>query len=251
MGARAAVALGIAAYLAFLAATVPAAVVAPRLAGATAGRLEIVSATGTLWRGEARARLALPGAAPVSVERIAWRFLPWRLAAGEAAAAIEASTPGASARLEAARGFSGWTIRDLEAGADARMIAALVPLAAAWQPGGSLALAAGRVDGDGRALTGEARLEWKDATTSLSEVRPLGSYAATLRASGGPAAVELATVAGPLRLAGRGTLDPAGRFALSGEARAEGPRAADLQPLLALLGPRRADGAHALEWRAP
>ncbi len=251
MGPRAAVALGIAAYLVFLAATVPAAFVAPRIAAATGQPVEIDGAAGTLWKGEARARVAPPNAAPIAVERIEWRFLPLRLAAGEIAVALRVTAAGLTAGLEAARGFSGYRLRDLKGEGEAKALGLLSPIVATWQPGGTLAFAAERLDWDGKALSGEARLEWRSVTTALSEVRPLGSYRATLRATGGPATVELATLDGALRLAGRGTLDPGGRVAFSGEARAEAARAADLAALLALLGPRRPDGAHAIEWRSP
>jgi hypothetical protein len=57
--------------------------------------------------------------------------------------------------------------------------------------------------------------------------------------------VTLATIDGVLRLAAEGTWS-AGHLALNGDARATGPDAAALEPVLDLLGPRRADGAHAL-----
>jgi hypothetical protein len=37
----------------------------------------------------------------------------------------------------------------------------------------------------------------------------------------------------------------------AGEARGEGAAAAALAPLLKLMGAPRADGAHAIDWRAP
>jgi hypothetical protein len=60
--------------------------------------------------------------------------------------------------------------------------------------------------------------------------------------------VNLATLEGPLRLTGEGTLTPQGRLAFAGEARGEGAAAQSLEPLLDLMGPRRADGARALRW---
>jgi len=54
-----------------------------------------------------------------------------------------------------------------------------------------------------------------------------------------------------LRLSGKGTISPPGRLAFSGEARADAQAAKELEPLLLLLGPARADGARALEWRGP
>ena len=61
--------------------------------------------------------------------------------------------------------------------------------------------------------------------------------------------LALSTAKGPLRLAGNGTLAVAGRLAFSGEARGEPGRERELEEVLALLGRRRADGAHAIEIR--
>jgi general secretion pathway protein N len=97
-------------------------------------------------------------------------------------------------------------------------------------------------------MRGEARAEWKDATLALSPVRPLGTYRAELRGAGGPAKLTVTTVDGALRISGDGTLTAPSRFAFSGEARGNGPQAQALEPLLDLLGPRRADGARALRW---
>ena len=61
--------------------------------------------------------------------------------------------------------------------------------------------------------------------------------------------VTLATTRGPLSLAGNGTLPLPGRFTFAGEARAEPGRERELEQLLDLLGPRRADGARTLAVR--
>jgi general secretion pathway protein N len=102
---------------------------------------------------------------------------------------------------------------------------------------------------DGRTVRGNARAEWRDAGLALTDVRPLGSYRIEARGAGGPLEFSVATLQGPLSIAGRGTFAPPAALAFSGEARAEGPNAAALEPLLNLLGPRRADGARSLEWR--
>ena len=51
-------ALGLAAYAVFLLATVPASVIAARVLDATQGVVMLTAATGTLWHGDAKARIA-------------------------------------------------------------------------------------------------------------------------------------------------------------------------------------------------
>jgi hypothetical protein len=237
-------ALGIAAYLVFLAATVPASFVAARIAGPN---LEVTGARGTLWKGSARALLRTPQG-PIPLERVDWRFRPLRLAAGRLAFDVEAATKGIEARARLERGLSATELRDLEARGEATLLSLFAPLAATWQPQGAITVTAPSLAWDGAELRGEGRAEWRGAALALSQVRPLGSYRAEFKGAGGPAKVILTTIEGPLRLAGDGTLTSQGRFAFSGEARGEGMAAASLEPLLDLIGPRRADGSRALRW---
>lgn len=246
MRASTAAALGIAAYLVFLAATVPAAFIARHLDIAT---VQVTHARGTLWSGSAGVNAALPAGA-LAVDEISWRFLPARLLTGRVAFAVRVRSPG-EGTLEIARGFGGWEARGLAWRGDASALAALSPLVATWQPQGRLAIAAPHLAWNGREARGSARIEWRDAAVALADVHPLGSYRIDVNAAGGPAKIALATIDGVLEASGNGTLDAQGRFTFSGQARGTGPSAAALEPLLDLLGRQRPDGAHALDWRTP
>jgi hypothetical protein len=80
-------------------------------------------------------------------------------------------------------------------------------------------------------------------------VRPLGSWRTEATGEGPAFRLSVATAKGPLRLSGAGKLPLPGRLAFSGEARAEPGRERDLEAILDLIGPRRADGARAIEIR--
>ena len=240
--------LGTAAYGVFLVATLPAAFIAPQVARTTHGQVSLAKAAGTLWNGSARADVALPGTA-FTIDEVRWRFLPSRLLAGRISFAIEARVAKLEARLEAARGPLQWSVRDLRASGDAGALASLFPLASAWQPAGAIAIEAAHLAWDGRQASGTASAEWRDAALALSAARPLGSWRAQADAQGAAVKVTLATIRGPLRLAGNGTLQLPGRFTFAGEARAEPGRERELEQLLDLLGPRRADGARTLAVR--
>lgn len=241
-------ALGACAYAAFLLAGLPASVVAPRLQAATEGRIALERATGSLWNGTAALRLTLPSGT-FFADQVRWRFLPSRLLAGKAAADVEVKAGKFSATAELARTPGAWEATGLRGSGDASVLALLAPVAGTWQPAGPVEIEAERLRLEGQALSGRASAQWAEAAVALSPLRPLGTWRAQLEGDGGPARVQLATVKGPLRLAGTGTLGADGRLAFAGEARAEAGREADLAPLLALFGPRRADGAHAIELR--
>jgi general secretion pathway protein N len=244
MRARTIAVVGIAAYLVFAVATIPARFVTQRMA--VPGTLEFSEAQGTLWNGSARANLG----AALPIETLRWRLLPARLVSGRLAFAVDATGRAIEAHGQLERGLGDLEARDLRARADAAALAPVVPLAAAWRPEGALTATAPVVAWDGRGLRGSAQVEWRDAALAASDVRPLGSYRIDARAEGGPAKITLATLDGPLRLAGTGSFVPPASLAFSGEARAQGASASALEPLLNLLGPRRADGARALEWHS-
>ena len=246
MRASTAAALGIAAYLVFLAASVPAGFVARQIENPG---VQVSEARGTLWNGSARLEVALPAGA-LTVNELAWHFLPARLISGRVAFAVHVRSPG-DGELEIARGFGGWEARGLAWKGDAADLAALSPLVATWRPQGQLDITAPQLAWNGREARGSARLEWRDAAVALADVHPLGTYRLDVEAAGGPAKIALATLDGVLKASGTGTLDAQGHLAFQGEARGEGPSAGALEPLLDLLGRRRPDGAHALDWRAP
>ena len=245
---KALAALGVAAYLVFLVFTMPASFIAARARAAAPGKIEMNEARGSLWSGQARARIAAAGGHLI-FDRIEWRFLPARLMAGRIAFDVHAVGHGITGHGQLARAFTRWEVRDLAATGEVESLIPLAPLIATWRPEGTLAIAAPSVDWDDNDARGNLTAEWRDAAVSLSEVRPLGTYRLDARAEGGPAKLTLATVDGPLRISGQGTFTPPSQLALSGEARGDGPKARSLETLLDLMGPRRPDGARALEIR--
>ena len=247
MRARNIVLLGLAAYALFVVATLPARWAATRLQLPPGIALSAVS--GTVWKGSAQA--SATGDASGAGTRLQWHFLPARLVAGRLAFAVHASGPALEGEAEIARGPGELEARAVRARLDASRLAALVPLLAPWRPQGTVTLEAPALAWDGRNARGRASAEWRDAALALTDVRPLGSYRVEARADGGPLELAVTTLQGPLAVSGRGTFAPPAALAFSGEARAEGSGDAALEPLLNLLGPRRADGARTLQWGSP
>ena len=241
-------ALGLAAYSIFLLTKIPAAYVGAQMQSALPGRIEVTDAAGTLWHGKARVSFAA-SRNRVTLDAVDWDFVPSRLFTGEVAFDARARGPGLQGAAQVAHGFTGWRVRALKADGDAAGLAIVVPILAAWRPAGPVAISAPEVAIRGREVKGSVELVWRDASTALSAVRPLGSYSATWRADSDPGTIEVTSLKGPLRVTGKGTTSPSTGFRFSGEARAEGEAAKALEPLLDLIGPRRADGARALELR--
>jgi general secretion pathway protein N len=248
---RAIALVGAIGYAAFLVITVPASWLAARISAATDDAMRLEDPQGTLWRGSASATIE-SAAGTFALDRVAWRFAPAELAAGRIGFDLSAAARGLDARLRIGRGLSQWVVGHAAATLDASIAATVLPLLAAWHPEGRVSLAADALSwNDSGQANGTARITWDGAAVALSSVKPLGRYALDAAADRGPVSLALTTIEGPLRITGKGTFSPPSRLAFSGEARGDAAAAQALDPLLDLLGPRRADGARVIEVRIP
>jgi general secretion pathway protein N len=244
------VALGIAAYLLFLLATMPASFVVGSAQEAEPGRFEATDVVGTAWSGSARVVLRTAGGA-LTLDRVSWHWLPASLLTARLSYRLEAIGKDIHAGAVASRTVSRWALSGLTAKVPASVLAYWLPAIAAARPEGAVLLSAREIESDGVETRGHAEIEWQGASVGLSDVKPLGTYRAQIASEGKVANVTLTSAKGPLRLSGKGTISPPAHLAFSGEARADAEAAKALEPLLNLLGPARADGARALEWRTP
>lgn len=240
--------LGVAAYATFVVATVPARFVAAQIEERARDRIRIHDATGTAWQGAARAELAVPGGW-LPLDKLAWTLRPAELLRGRIALAVDAQAPGLAAQGTIARSAASWHAAG-QANGNAAVAAAVVPLLSTFRPEGRVALRTEGFDWNDREARGEVQADWSDAALALAQVRPLGAYRATLRAEGASGKLSVATLDGPLRVTGQGDIVFPSGITFNGEARAQGPGASALEPLLDLLGPRRSDGARTLTWRS-
>ncbi|HET7402103.1 MAG TPA: type II secretion system protein N [Usitatibacter sp.] len=239
--------LGVVAYAAFALATMPARFAAAQLEDRARNAVHIADASGTVWHGAARAQVDAGGASIV-LDNVAWRWLPAELASGKLAFAIDARAGDAQLNGTVARSLALWHASGT-LDAAAAFAATAYPLLGTFRPEGRITARSDGIAWNDREARGEAVAEWRAAAIALSDVRPLGSYRVKLQADGAAMKLDASTLEGPLRIVGQGTVTPPGAVTFNGEARAEGPNARALEPLLGMLGPKRADGAHTLQWR--
>ncbi|NGT17378.1 type II secretion system protein N [Achromobacter insolitus] len=199
----------------------------------------LADASGTLWRGSAWIALGPPGARRMLPQPLQWQ---WRWDA----LALEISHPWLQGPLRASPGWNGLSVPAQSLRAPASVLAALgapwntiAPqgtLEIRWQP---LRLGAALPAGP------LAELRWRNASTALAPVAPVGTY--LLRVQGGKSGATLALstesglldVTGQGSASGRGGLKFQGQATYAGSAR-EAERAA-LDGLLSALGRRSGD----------
>lgn len=234
-------------FVAFLAASLPAGVLAPALAP----HATLVNPRGTVWRGgaEALALKILP--VELRLPDFRWDMRLARLWRGELAVDARFGAAAEPSRAILVAGFSGRAAEDVRVTLPAGPVLQALPLADLWRPGGELRLQAKRLAFADGSISGDAELDWLDASVRLSPVTPLGSYRLLATGAGGGARFRVETARGPLLVAGAGDWSPkaGGRFA--GSARAEAGFQDRLALLLTLMGKRDPAGAYAIDLALP
>lgn len=229
----------------------PARWLAQALHSATAGQLQLVNPSGTVWRGQAdllltggegsRSESALP-------QGIRWQLSP-RLVSGAPAVGLLVSAPCCTPMPLSLLLLPRWGGAELRVAASSSQWPAdvLVGLGTPWNTlrvEGQLAL---QTEGltlrwdQGRAnLQGDLLVDAQDVASRLSTLRPLGSYRFELKAAadGHTANLNLSTLRGDLLLQGDGQW-VGGRLRFRGEAQAATGREEALTNLLNIMGRRQ------------
>ena len=202
----------------------------------THGKFRLLDARGTVWHGSAllgisdgRETTLVPGRIEWTVDALAPQRIAGRVSHPWLAAPLALSA--GNGAVEIARG-------------SARLPAGVLAGAGApfntLRPGGLLEVSWTDSRVRGAALTGEVQADWRDAQSALSTVVPLGTYRVRLKGTGGAPTIDLATLAGPLQMQGKGTMEGS-RIHFNGIATAEPAMQGALNGLLGLLGMRSGD----------
>jgi general secretion pathway protein N len=229
--------------------TLPAAWITPQFAKATHGHVNLVEPDGSLWRGSAVLMLA---AGP---DGSGATLLPGR---------IEWST----SFLSLFTGRVRMQMRQTDAMPDPIQVD--VTRRGALMTAGAIEVPASLLAGLGAPfntlnLQGDVRLSWTDwrsfgreafgqlavllneMSSSVSRVKPLGSYRVVIQAQGSAATIDLSTLKGPLLLNGHGSV-ATGSTSFQGTASATPDALDNLAGLLNLLGAPTGQGTVALNF---
>ncbi len=215
----------------------------------TGGRIALGEAQGSIWNGSAY--IGTPADAesvvtPLLPGRFSWHISPW-IALGRLKLTLQ-NSEALRRPLDITGNWRQWQLGPSEILLPAdRLIALGAPLNTirptgqiqlGWQ---SLQLMPDSRLVQGMRIEGRMHLEMQQMTSALSPVKPLGSYRLQLDWRGDQALLELATIAGPLLLSGKGVIANQ-HLRFSGEASAQKGQEERLAMLLNLLGQRRQAG---------
>ena len=199
----------------------------------TRSKVRLVDARGTVWHGTAFVGMSDGRATTLVPGRIEWRL------AGDLSAQISHPWLAAPLRISLRQSSIG-----LAAGS-ARVPAGVLASAGApfntVRPGGTLEVSWTQTELRGAGLTGDVQIDWRDATSALSPISPLGTY--RLRVSGrghSSSYLDLQTLRGPLQLQGSGKINGL-QVRFRGTAAADAGMQSALDGLLGVLGMRSGD----------
>lgn len=203
--------------------------------------LAVVDANGTVWSGNATIAVGTQGRRRTVAEPLRWRLS----LAGRPKLLVFHPWLGGSLALTPV--WMGVAVSAQTLQLPAAALATLDARIETISPGGELSLKwpATFIDRAGRpAGAGLLDIQWHNAASALTPIRPLGDYAIALKqgAQGG-ADLVLSTRKGPLMLSGTGVLDGKNGFQFDGKAQADPAASVDihaaLRDLLATLGPHQ------------
>jgi general secretion pathway protein N len=242
---------GLAFFLLFVISSAPAWLVGWALEKTINNQIVIKQPTGSLWSGKAAGlQASIPAAPPIKIDlnNVTWSLQALRLLQGELALRVTIDDKPLKFNGIAGFGFGATTLRDAKAEVSPQWLQEMIPALAFVKPDGKLLIATDDFKLQKNIPSGKAQLEWRGAAVSLSSVNPLGDYRADLDAKGDTADFNVTTLSGPLKVNGKGGWSAKLGPRFSGTAVAEPAQAANIDPLLRLMGKPAASGGYALEF---
>lgn len=240
------VALG--AYLLGLAGSAPATLIDGGLKRASAGRLRLAEASGTLWAGAGQLELRDASRRTGIARHVAWRARPanplrgWLLR-------YDVFLDHAAKPFPVALGLGQVELTQVVIRLPAAALSLAEPKLAPLELTGDLVLHLERLALARDALRGDAVLQWHGAGSALTRVAPLGNYEMRIDGDGPVVRAALRTLRGPLQLEGGGSWTSGRNPELEVIARVPPQEQPQLSPLLRLIAVDRGDGVFALQLR--
>ena len=244
--------------------TAPATLADWALGKATAQRIRIADATGSIWNGKGRLVIVdvdgerdrreraadNPGTKKTSANggellalagvpipgTISWKIDPWPLLLGRLEATARHDSMASPVTLNG-------NTQALQIGPGAMQLPSisLDRLGSPWsavKPVGSLGVSWQQLRVARNGFEGKLVADLRDASSALTTVRPLGAWRLEVDAKGPAADLRMVPLEGPLRLSGTGNWTARGGLRFQAEAEADESERLRLQSLLGLLGRR-------------
>ena len=218
----------------------PASLMGYALERASGGALSLAQTAGSLWQGSGVALLR---------QKARFQALGsyrWKLHLLSAALQVQAaeSAPMTVRYVPFAGRIS---IDNLRLTLPASIMEIAAPQLGPYQLQGTLDAHSEHLSLDAAGMNGQITVDWAQAASGLSGIRPLGDYRILLQGNGAGLDAQLSTRSGKLQLSGTGSFDKTNGMRIDGTAQAApGAAATELSELLHHLGPEVSPGVFTL-----
>jgi len=237
--------LGLAAYTLVLIAAAPATLIDARLEQASAGRLRLAEASGTLWSGTGQIEIRDANRHSGIAKSIAWRVRPAYLLLGKLR--YEVALDHATQHFPVTISLSRIEVADADINLPAEALGLGVAKLAPLGLSGDMLLHVARLAFRRGSVQGNATLQWRGAGSAYTRVSPLGDYELRLEGSGTAVQASLRTLQGPLQLDGQGSWASGRNPVFQGNARVPPQQLQQLAPLLRMIAIDRGEGRFELQ----
>ena len=234
------------AYVLFLVMLAPATLLDAGLRDATAGRLRLAQAHGTLWSGSGQLQVVNPTMTGSVGKDLSWTLQPRALWRGRLD--FEVAIDHATSRFPLHMSMRGVEVGKVDFSLPASALGVAEPRIAPLGPRGDLVVHIAKFAVVGDDVAVDAVMTWKDASSTLTSVAPLGTYELRVTGSGGLVNAVLRTTSGPLQLDGKGSARGNGPLVFAATAKVDAQHRAQLSPLLRLIAIDRGNGEFALQF---
>jgi len=231
---------GLGVYALVLIATAPATLIDAVMQQATAGKLRLAEAHGTIWSGAGLLDIRDSNRRDGIAKSVAWRVLPSYLVLGQLR--CEVALDQATRRFPVAISLHRVELSDADIALPAAALGLGEPKLAPLGLTGDVLLHIARLSIGRDTVQGNATLQWKAAGSTFAPVSPLGDYELRFDADGGAVRATLRTLQGPLQLEGQGSWTRGSNPTFRGAARVPPQYLQQLAPLLRMIAVERGAG---------
>lgn len=231
-------------YLLTLLITAPASLLDNGLQYATQGRLQLANASGTVWDGS-----ATPAMRTQDDRLFALPFLHWKIAVpslftGKVQVLLQWDDQPPASATEAIISFKQIELHHVQLQLPARVLDETSPMLKPAQFRGQLLIQSDHLVFSSRGMEGTAVADWRQASSALSSISPLGDYRLALNGAGERIHIGLTTNSGVLLLEGDGNWLAGRGLEFHGKAQASPGNHDNLNELLHHLGPEISPEVH-------
>lgn len=238
--------VGIVAFLAALVAFMPATLVDRQLAAATAGKVRLADASGTVWSG--RGVLTVP--ASTTQMPLAFSITKEDVARGMHRVALQPVDGRASPSGTVEVAGDGVRVRDLVVELPAATLAAAMPARGLAAFGGTIAIAAAIFDWTPSAKDGSVNARWRNARVVVADtIADLGTVELSAAARDGGLNGRLTNNGGDVRIDGTVIAGAGGAVSVDATVAPSASAAPNISRALAAIGTPDANGVVRITWR--